>query len=149
MFEKLSNEIIRFILNKLDINQVKNMCITHSSIYKLNYKYFLLSYKILNKFFCGKIPSLYISDEIKDWIYFFDYSLNDYLNDLSNTLDDLKFKKKYRFKYIIPIKYNIPKCNLDINRKLKYSRVHYIYDNLQIATYHKIKKHNYNILALL
>ena len=149
MFDKLSNEIVRCIMNKLDIFYVKNMCITHSSINKLNYKYFLLSYKIFYKFFSFRLEPKHIFDEIKDWIFFFDYSFIEYINDLAYIFDDFKSKKKYLFKNIIPIDYNINIRDLDKIRYRKYSKVHPIYNNLTLDIYYKIKNYNYNLLALL
>ena len=149
MLDKLSNEIIRCIMNKLGIFHIKNMNITHSSINKLNYKYFLLSYKIFYKFFSFRVQPKYIFDEIKDWIYYFDYSLIEYINDLASIFDDFKSKKKYVYKNIIPIEYNINIYNLDKIRYPQYTKVHPIYNNLTLGVYNKIKKYNYNLLALL
>ena len=44
--EKLPYEILRIILNKLDINHLKIMIISYKSINNLNYKYFLVPYNI-------------------------------------------------------------------------------------------------------
>lgn len=150
MFDKLSDEIIRKILNKLNIYYLKKISIVNKEINNLNYKYFLVPYKILYKFFNYRIiKPKYIYDEIKDWIDLFNYRKSEYIKDLAYTLDDLKIKKKFLYKNIIPLDYNMTKYKLNRNRKTKYTKVHYIYDNIPISIYFKIKKNNPNLIGLL
>ena len=142
----LPNEVLRKIINYLDIKNLKKICLINRLINSLNYKYFLIPYKIYFDFFSKHIPPSLMCDEIKDWIEYFDYTKLEYLIDLSNTFDNIPIKKKYVYKKTVPFYYDI--INFDMKKEIKYLKVHKIY-NIQRAIFNKIKKNNYQVLALI
>ena len=142
----LPNEVLRKIINYLDIKNLKKICLINRLINSLNYKYFLIPYKIYFDFFGKNMSPSLLCDEIKDWIEYLNYKKLEYLIDLSNTFDNMPIKKDYIYKKTVPFYYNL--IDFNINKEIKYLKVHKIY-NIQRAIFNKIKKNNYQVLALI
>lgn len=112
----------------------------------LQYKKFFLVRKIYSNFVGLDFPIDDITNEIKDLKDNYDYSLIDYLKDLLDSLDLPYQKIPYR-KKIIPLVYN-----LDIQeykeKKLITRNLNKIY-NIPHLLVRKLRKHNYQVLALI
>ena len=152
---KLPDEILRKILNNLHLNDLKIINIVNKQINLLNYTHNLVPYYIFNKLYGNEEYYDNFNDcisDLKDLKDNYNYTQLEYLKDLAEIINKdscIYYSKNVEYKRVIPFQYNldIKKYNM-IEKNLEYRRIHKVY-NISLANYRKIKKNNYQVLALL
>ena len=148
MIINLPEELIRKILNKLEIKDLGKILKVNKSIYDLNYKKFMFPLYLSNQ---------WLSDEedIGSCVQYlhkeYDYTLKEYLIDIKNTYEDyIGETKTTNNMYFREYGYKFGVHNTDLFKEKKKQKLdlHIVYRVTKIQ-YKCLRRRHLNILALI